>query len=46
MARPQHRRDHINEHRTRIALAMITGLLAGTTRALIDWVRDYLTIGC
>jgi hypothetical protein len=31
-----------NENRTRIALAALTGFLAGVTRALTDWLLDHL----
>jgi hypothetical protein len=31
--------------RTRITLAVITGILAGVTRALTGWLLDHLTAG-
>lgn len=31
-----------NENRIRIALAAITGLFAGVTRAITDWILDHL----
>ncbi|MFC4063681.1 hypothetical protein [Actinoplanes subglobosus] len=31
-----------NKNRTRIALAALTGLLAGATRAITDWLLDHL----
>ena len=34
--------DGPNENRTRIALAALTGLLAGVTRAITDWLLDHL----
>ena len=40
MTRTPHRP---NENRTRIALATLTGLLAGVTRALTDWLLDHLS---
>lgn len=32
-------------YRTRITLAVITGILAGITRALTSWLLDHLTAG-
>jgi hypothetical protein len=46
MTRPQHNPDRPNEHRTRITLAAITGLLAGTARAVFSWLLDRLTTNC
>jgi hypothetical protein len=31
-----------SDHRTRIALAALTGLLAGATRAVTDWLLNHL----
>lgn len=31
-----------NANRTRIAMASLTGLFAGVTRALTDWLLEYL----
>ncbi|SNS58068.1 hypothetical protein [Actinoplanes regularis] len=39
---PQCPRDP-EQRRTRIALALITGALAGATRALAGWLLDHLT---
>lgn len=39
---PQHPRGP-EERRTRITLAVITGLLAGATRALAGWLLEHLT---
>ena len=33
--------DEPNKNRTRIALAALTGLLAGVTRAITDWLIDH-----
>lgn len=41
---PQHPSD-AEQRRTRITLAVITGILAGTTRALTGWLLDHLTTG-
>jgi hypothetical protein len=41
---PQQPRDP-EPYRTRITLAVITGILAGTTRALTSWLIDHLTTG-
>ena len=46
MTRPPHHPRRPNERRTRITLAAITGLLAGTSRALAGWLLDHLTTGC
>ncbi|MFF3869748.1 hypothetical protein [Micromonospora sp. NPDC001898] len=37
--------DGPQPRRTRITLAVITGVLAGTTRALADWLLDHLATG-
>lgn len=42
MTRPQHPGDPA-ERRSRIALAVITGLLSGATRAIAGWLLDKLT---
>ena len=34
-----------DERRTRITLAVITGLVAGVTRAAASWLLDHLTTG-
>ena len=31
-----------NENRTRVVLATLTGLLAGVTRAITEWLLDHL----
>jgi hypothetical protein len=41
---PQHPTEH-EPRRTRITLAVITGVLAGATRALTSWLLDHLTTG-
>jgi hypothetical protein len=41
---PQQPRDP-EPYRTRITLAVITGILGGTTRALTSWLIDHLTTG-
>jgi hypothetical protein len=41
---PQHTRDP-QQRRTRITLAVITGVVAGATRALAGWLLDHLTTG-
>jgi hypothetical protein len=46
MTQTQPHPDRPDDRRTRIALAAITGLIAGTTRALVDWLLNRLTIGC
>ncbi|WP_269058922.1 hypothetical protein [Catellatospora paridis] len=33
------------DRRTRITLAVITGFVAGATRAVADWLLDHLTNG-
>jgi len=33
------------QRRTRITLAVVTGIFAGATRALTSWLLDHLTIG-
>jgi hypothetical protein len=33
------------QRRTRITLAVITGTVAGATRAVISWLLDHLTSG-
>lgn len=40
----RHPRDP-DERRTRITLAVITGLIAGATRALTGWLLEHLTTG-
>ncbi len=43
---PQHPNDPDTEqHRARITLAVITGILAGASRALSGWLLDHLTTG-
>jgi hypothetical protein len=45
MARsPQHPHGP-EQRRTRITLAVITGIIAGATRSLTSWLLDYLTTG-
>ena len=39
---PQHPHGP-EQHRTRITLAAITGIFAGATRALTDWLIQHLT---
>lgn len=34
-----------DNRRTRLALAAITGLLAGATRAIVGWLIEHLTAG-
>jgi hypothetical protein len=46
MTRSQHHPDDRAERRTRIALAVLTGLFAGATRAVADWLLHHLTPGC
>ncbi|MFI6078974.1 hypothetical protein ACIA5C_46445 [Actinoplanes sp. NPDC051343] len=46
MTRPQHDHSGPDKRRTRIALAAITGLVAGATRALTGWLLEHLTSGC
>ena len=46
MTRLQHNHGDPDKRRTRIALAAITGLYAGATRALADWLLEHLTTGC
>ena len=41
---PQHPGES-EQRRTRITLAVITGVFAGATRALTGWLLDHLTIG-
>lgn len=41
---PQHPNGR-EEHHTRITLAVITGVLAGATRALASWLLDHLATG-
>jgi hypothetical protein len=41
---PQHPTDP-EPRRTRITLAVITGVVAGATRALTSWLLDHLTTG-
>ena len=40
----QHPNDP-EQRRTRITLAVITGVLAGATRALTSWLLDHLATG-
>lgn len=40
---PRHGRP--DERRTRITLAVITGAVAGVTRAVSTWLLDHLTTG-
>jgi hypothetical protein len=42
MTRPQQHPDGPRENRTRIALAALTGLLAGASRAITDWLLHHL----
>jgi hypothetical protein len=42
MTRTQQRPNSPTESRTRIALAALTGLLAGVTRAITDWLLSHL----
>jgi hypothetical protein len=46
MTRPEPPSGRPGDRRTRLALAAITGLLAGATRALAGWLLDHLTTGC
>ncbi|HKT03477.1 MAG TPA: hypothetical protein VJT31_28450 [Rugosimonospora sp.] len=46
MTRPNHHRGRPHDRRTRIALAMITGLISGATRAILDALLHHLTTGC
>ncbi len=39
---PQHPIDP-EPRRTRITLAVITGVISGATRALTSWLLDYMT---
>ena len=41
---PQHPHGP-EQRRTRITLAVITGIFAGATRALAGWLLDHLTTG-
>jgi hypothetical protein len=41
---PQYPHDP-KQRRTRITLAVITGVLAGATRALTGWLLDHLPTG-
>jgi hypothetical protein len=43
MTRPQQHPDGPRQHRTRVALAALTGLIAGTTRAVADWILKNLS---
>lgn len=45
MTRHPYRPSDPDERRSRIALAAITGVLAGATRALTGWLLDHLTTG-
>jgi hypothetical protein len=45
MTRYQQRPSDPEPRRTRITLAVITGVLAGATRALADWLLDHLATG-
>lgn len=45
MAQPQHHPDCPSDRRTRIALAAITGLISGATRAILDTLLHHLTTG-
>ena len=42
MNRPQHHSTP-NNHRTRIACAAVTGVFAGVSRAVANWLLDHLT---
>lgn len=42
MTRTRQRPNRPNEHRIRIALAALTGLLAGAARAITDWLLHHL----
>ena len=46
MTRFQYDHADPDRRRTRIALAAITGLFAGATRALASWLLEHLTTGC
>lgn len=46
MTRPQHIPGRPDDHRTRITLAVVNGLIAGATRALVDALLRHLTAGC
>jgi hypothetical protein len=41
---PQHPSDP-EQRRARFTLAVITGVLAGATRAVTSWLLDHLTTG-
>lgn len=41
MTRPRQHPDGPRDNRTRIALAALTGMFAGATRAAIDWLVSY-----
>jgi hypothetical protein len=45
MTRPPQQHRNAEPCRTQITLAVITGILAGATRALTDWLLDHLTSG-
>jgi hypothetical protein len=42
MTRTRQRPDRPKENRTRIALAALTGLITGVTRAITDWLLHHL----
>jgi hypothetical protein len=42
MTQTQHQHDVPREKWTRIALAALTGLLAGVSRAITDWLLHHL----
>ena len=42
---PQHPSDPEPRRTRRFTLAVVTGILAGATRALTDWLLDHLTTG-
>ena len=45
MTRPPKHPRSTEPRRTRITLAVITGIIAGATRALTSWLLDHLTTG-
>ncbi|GIF17180.1 hypothetical protein [Actinoplanes teichomyceticus] len=45
MTRPPQHPSSPEPRRTRITLAVISGVLAGATRALTGWLLDHLSTG-